>query len=40
MRKLPVGVQNFEKIITNDYAYVDKTALVYRLTQESSQCFL
>ena len=28
--KYPIGIQDFEKIITGGYVYVDKTALVYR----------
>jgi hypothetical protein len=40
MRKLPVGVQNFEEIITGDYVYVDKTALVYKLAQDNPYYFL
>ena len=39
--KFPIGIQTFEKIITECYAYVDKTALVYQLvTSGSSYCFL
>ena len=37
--KYPVGVQNFEKLITEQYVYVDKTDLVYRLAQQNV-CFL
>ena len=40
MQKLPIGVQDFEKIRTGDYAYVDKTELVYRLVTEGAPCFL
>ena len=29
--KYPVGIQTFEKIIKEGYAYVDKTALIYEL---------
>jgi len=31
MRKLPIGIQTFEYIRTNNYLYVDKTALVWRI---------
>ena len=32
MSKLyPVGVQNFEKVISGGYEYIDKTALIYQL---------
>jgi hypothetical protein len=27
MRRMPVGIQTFEDIITGGYAYADKTAL-------------
>jgi len=39
-RKLPIGVQTFAKIISGDYYYVDKTALILRLAQESGYFFL
>ena len=39
--KFPIGIQTFEKIIKEGYAYVDKTAFVYQLvTSGSSYCFL
>ena len=39
--KFPIGIQTFEKIITEGLAYVDKTAFVYQLvTSGSSYCFL
>ena len=32
MRKaMPIGVDNFEELITNDYHYVDKTMLIKEL---------
>ena len=31
---------SFERIIEGGYVYVDKTELIYRLTHESSICFL
>ncbi len=37
--KYPVGVQSFEKLITEQNVYVDKTDLVYRLAQQNV-CFL
>ncbi|GHV79076.1 ATPase AAA [Spirochaetia bacterium] len=37
---MPIGVQDFEKIRTGGFVYVDKTALVYRLANEGTQCFL
>ena len=30
-RKFPLGIQTFSEIRGKGYAYVDKTALVYRL---------
>ena len=38
--KYPIGIQDFESIITGDYVYVDKTALVYRLVTEGKIYFL
>ena len=38
--KYPIGIQEFEKIIKDDYVYVDKTALIYRLVTEGSIYFL
>jgi hypothetical protein len=29
LRKLPVGIQSFEDLRTNNYLYVDKTAYIY-----------
>ncbi len=36
----PVGIQTFEKIITNDYLYIDKTALIYELFNDANYIFL
>lgn len=36
----PVGVQNFEKIRKEGYAYVDKTALIHRLVKLGTYYFL
>lgn len=38
--KYPIGIQSFEKIRTEGYAYVDKTALIYKLADEGSYYFL
>ena len=38
--KYPIGIQTFENIITDGYAYVDKTALVYKLVSEGKYYFL
>ncbi|TAN47257.1 MAG: hypothetical protein EPN21_18130 [Methylococcaceae bacterium] len=39
-RKLPIGIQTFAKIRGDDYYYVDKTPLAWRLAQESGYFFL
>jgi hypothetical protein len=39
-RKLPIGIQDFEKLRTEDYVYVDKTEYVYQLTRVSWPYFL
>ena len=36
MRKCPIGIQDFEKIIKNDFLYVDKTRQVYEMTHKGS----
>jgi hypothetical protein len=40
MRKMPIGIQTFENIITGGFAYVDKTAWVYELANEGNYFFL
>jgi hypothetical protein len=32
--KYPIGIQNFEKLRKEQFVYVDKTALVYKLASE------
>ena len=39
-RKYPVGIQTFEKIREEDYLYIDKTDLVWKMTKESPYVFL
>ncbi len=39
-KKYPIGIQNFEKLRTGGYVYVDKTALIYRLVNTGSYYFL
>ena len=39
-KKYPIGIQNFEKIRTGGYMYVDKTAWVYKLVNTGSYYFL
>ena len=36
----PIGIQNFEKIRKEGYAYVDKTALIHRLATTGTYYFL
>lgn len=38
--KYPIGIQNFEDIRENGYAYVDKTAFIYKLASEGKSYFL
>ena len=40
MRKLPIGIQNFEKLRTENYTYVDKTQFVKQLVEGGSYYFL
>ena len=35
-RKLPIGIQTFEKIRKGNYLYVDKTALVGKMVSTSA----
>ena len=39
-RKLPIGIQDFEKLHNNGCIYVDKTEMIYQLAQESHPYFL
>ena len=36
MRKLPIGIQTFEKLREENYLYVDKTAMVYKIASNSN----
>ena len=38
--KYPIGIQSFDQIINDDYVYVDKTELIYRLVTEGKIYFL
>lgn len=40
LRKLPIGIQSFEKLRREGYLYVDKTAWVYRLVTTGAPYFL
>ena len=39
-RFLPIGIQDFEKLRNGNYLYVDKTPLIYELSQSSTPYFL
>ena len=39
-RKLPIGIQDFEKLRKNDFVYVDKTEYVYILAHSNCPYFL
>ncbi len=40
MNKYPIGLQDFEKIRTGDYLYIDKTHLIHKLIDSGSYYFL
>jgi len=40
VRKLPVGIQDFEDLRTTGYLYVDKTAYIHRLATTGKPYFL
>ena len=40
IRKLPIGIQDFEDLRTNGYLYIDKTAYIYKLVQYGKPYFL
>jgi len=37
---MPIGIQSFEKLITNDFFYVDKTEYIWDLVQNPAPYFL
>ena len=39
-RKMPIGIQDFQKLREDGFVYVDKTELVYKLVQNSCPYFL
>ena len=39
-RKLPIGIQGFEKLRTEDFLYVDKTEYIFRLVHNNVPYFL
>lgn len=40
VKKYPIGIQNFEKLRKEGYAYVDKTSLIYNLVDSGNYYFL
>ena len=38
--KFPIGIQDFTKIRNDNYVYVDKTDLIYKLASEGNYYFL
>ena len=40
MKKLPIGIQDFARLRQEDFLYVDKTELIYRLATEGVYYFL
>lgn len=40
LKNLPIGIQDFEKIRSGNYLYIDKTALMYKLVSTGSYYFL
>ncbi|MBR1476831.1 MAG: ATP-binding protein [Lachnospiraceae bacterium] len=40
IRKLPIGIQDFEKIRNEGFLYVDKTEYIYNLAHSGVPCFL
>ena len=40
LKELPIGIQNFESLRRDNYLYVDKTALVYKLATTGKYYFL
>jgi O-acetylhomoserine/O-acetylserine sulfhydrylase-like pyridoxal-dependent enzyme len=39
-RRYPIGIQNFEQLRNDNYVYVDKTPLVYKLANTNTTYFL
>ncbi len=40
MRKMPIGIQDFEKLRTEGYVYVDKTERIYDMVRQGGYYFL
>ena len=40
LKKCPLGIQTFSEVREGDYIYIDKTDMVYRMTQSFKYVFL
>ena len=40
MKKLPIGIQSFSKMIEGGFVYLDKTELIYKLANTEACYFL
>ena len=40
LKRLPVGIQTFDKLIQGGYLYIDKTAYIHKMVSESNYIFL
>ncbi|MBF0202431.1 MAG: AAA family ATPase, partial [Desulfamplus sp.] len=40
MKKLPVGIQTFSEIVTENYVYIDKTEHAHKLIESGKYYFL
>ncbi|MFH0733629.1 MAG: AAA family ATPase, partial [bacterium] len=40
MKRLPIGIQTFETLITDDLLYIDKTELIFKLISQNKYYFL
>ena len=40
LKGLPGGIQSFEKLISNDYLYIDKTKQIYELAKQNNPLFI
>ena len=40
LKKLPIGIQTFDKIIKENYLYIDKTNIAYNLIENYNYVFL
>jgi hypothetical protein len=40
MKKIPLGIQDFKKLVTEGYLYVDKTEEIIKLINQNQYYFL